>query len=96
MPTDVRSAFSKVCEKRNFFKLENIFDELSDAIEKYDPEFIFLPAYYVAKKIQEKIASGTGRKNAICEVCNELKIEDNNRNRKILRVAERILNSNNP
>jgi hypothetical protein len=50
----------------------------------------------VAKKIQEKIASGTGRKNAICEVCNELKIEDNNRNRKILRVAERILNSNNP
>lgn len=82
-------------EKKVFLKSKNIFDELSATIEKYDPEFIFLPAYYVAKKVKEEIASGTERKNAIREICRELKIKSNSRNRKILKVAEKILKSNN-
>ncbi|MCX6766151.1 MAG: hypothetical protein NT136_04300 [Candidatus Moranbacteria bacterium] len=72
-----------------------LYRNLCSLIEEFDPEFIFLPAYYIAKRTMERMKDGRGKNEVFNEVCEELKICSNGRGKKILKVAEKILNSNN-
>lgn len=93
MLTIATSKISEADKIKISLKSKNIFDELCAVISEYDPEFIFLPAYLVAKRVNERIENGASRKDAIKEICSEFKIKNSNRSKKILKVAERILNN---
>lgn len=72
-----------------------ILNDLISLIEEYDPNFVFLPAYYVAKKVKEKNDKGKELKEAFNEICEDLKIKRMGRGAKILKVAKKIINSSN-
>lgn len=64
MLTVATSKISEADKIKISLKSKNAFDELCTVISKYDPEFIFLPAYLAARRAEEKIANGAIRKNA--------------------------------
>lgn len=92
MLTVVLKKFEK--KKCSNNKDEHIEDFCS-FIEKYDPDFIFLPAYYVAKKTKERNAEGKKLRDAFNEVCKDLNLKRTGRGARILKIAEKIINSSN-
>lgn len=70
-------------------------EDFCSFIGKYDPDFVFLPAYYVAKKTKEKNAEGKKLKDAFNEACKDLNLKRTGRGARILKIAEKIINSGN-
>lgn len=73
--------------------LDNGVEDFCSFIKEFDPDFIFLPAYLVARKVQEKMKKGKSRKKALKEIRQELNIGKNMQSERIIKTAEKILNN---
>lgn len=79
-------------KKNNFPKpaCAGKLEKLLSIIEKYDPEFVFLPAYCVARRFGSKEGGDCDFREFFNRMCDELEIESGDRRRKIYKLAVKI------